>query len=224
MENEYVKLLLKYEEYFKTFSDAEVGRLARAMISYKSSGAEPKFSGNERFLWPVLKQDIDFSVAKQQELSQTRADCGRLGGRPLKANAFPENQNNQKVFDESKKSYKNKSQDKSQSKSKEKDIDFSPSGEKTRTRFTPPTVEEVEAYIRERQSNIDAQHFVDYYAARGWVYKTGQKMKDWRAAVRTWEQRDGTETQAQTVASSAPDAGELERMRKLRERLKGDVP
>ena len=211
-----MKLLLKYEEYFKTFSDAEVGRLARAMISYKSSGAEPKFSGNERFLWPVLKQDIDFSVAKQQELSQTRADCGRLGGRPLKANAFPENQNNQMVFEESKKSYKN--QDKGQSKSQEKDnISFSPSGEKTRARFTPPTVEEVEAYIRERKSNVNARRFVDFYASKGWMVGKNP-MKDWRSAIRTWEQRDGAQTQE--VTSSAPDAGELERMKKMREKLR----
>ena len=56
-------------------------------------------------------------------------------------------------------------------------------------KFTPPTVEEVAAYCRERDNNIDAQHFIDYYEARNWMLgKT--KMKDWKAAVRTWEQRN----------------------------------
>lgn len=54
------------------------------------------------------------------------------------------------------------------------------------TRFTKPTVQEIEAYCKERNNNIDAQRFFDYNESRGWVVgKT--KMKDWRAAVRTWE-------------------------------------
>ena len=53
-------------------------------------------------------------------------------------------------------------------------------------RFTPPTVEEVKAYCRERENNVDAERFIDFYASKGW--KIGKNaMKDWRAAVRTWE-------------------------------------
>ena len=56
-------------------------------------------------------------------------------------------------------------------------------------RFTPPTVDEVRAYCQERGNRIDPQKFVDHYTSNGWmVGKT--KMKDWKAAVRTWEQRD----------------------------------
>ena len=58
---------------------------------------------------------------------------------------------------------------------------------KTAKRFTPPTVDEVAEYCRERGNNIDAAHFVDYYSARGWELSKGRKLKDWKAAVRTWE-------------------------------------
>ena len=52
--------------------------------------------------------------------------------------------------------------------------------------FIPPTFEEVAAYCRERNNNVDPVHFVDYYTANDW--KVGRnKMKDWKAAVRTWE-------------------------------------
>lgn len=55
-----------------------------------------------------------------------------------------------------------------------------------RKRFTPPTVEEVSAYCQERKNGVDAQRFVDYYSSNGW--KVGKNaMKDWKAAVRTWE-------------------------------------
>ena len=59
----------------------------------------------------------------------------------------------------------------------------------TAKRFTPPSVTEVEAYCRERNNSIDAETFVDFYTAKGW--RVGNNpMKDWKAAVRTWEKRD----------------------------------
>ena len=54
------------------------------------------------------------------------------------------------------------------------------------SKFVAPTVEEVKAYCDERNNGIDAQRFVDYYQARGWM--TGKnRIKDWKACVRTWE-------------------------------------
>lgn len=58
-------------------------------------------------------------------------------------------------------------------------------------RFTPPSVDEVAAYCRERGNGVDAQRFVDFYASKGW--KVGSSgMRDWRAAVRNWERQDNT--------------------------------
>lgn len=53
-------------------------------------------------------------------------------------------------------------------------------------KFIKPTLAEVQVYCRERQNNVDAERWLDYYEANGW--KVGKNpMKDWRAAVRTWE-------------------------------------
>lgn len=52
--------------------------------------------------------------------------------------------------------------------------------------FTPPTAEQVQAYCLERKNKVDAQRFVDYYTTNGWQVGKN-KMKDWKAAVRTWE-------------------------------------
>ena len=78
---------------------------------------------------------------------------------------------------------------------KEKDIDKDKDTEKEKRkgspqkRFTPPSLEEVQAYCSERGNGIDAQAFIDFYASKGWlVGKT--KMTDWKAAVRTWESRN----------------------------------
>ncbi len=56
--------------------------------------------------------------------------------------------------------------------------------------FTPPSVEDVRKYCTERGNSVNASAFVDYYAARGWCLTNGVKVKDWRACVRTWENRD----------------------------------
>lgn len=57
------------------------------------------------------------------------------------------------------------------------------------TRFVKPTVEEVRAYCKERNNNVDAEKFITHYQSNGW--KVGKSaMKDWKAAVRTWEKND----------------------------------
>lgn len=61
--------------------------------------------------------------------------------------------------------------------------------EKRSTRFIPPTVEEVRDYCIERKNNIDAENFVDYYKSKGWMIGKN-KMKDWKASVRTWERNE----------------------------------
>lgn len=61
----------------------------------------------------------------------------------------------------------------------------------TRSTFKPPTLEDVIAYCEERQNNVDAARWIDFYASKGWMIGKS-KMKDWKAAVRTWEK--GTQT------------------------------
>ena len=64
----------------------------------------------------------------------------------------------------------------------------------TITRFKPPTVEEVKEYCIERNNNIDAEYFVDFQEARGWILSNGKKMKNWKATIRTWERNNYNRT------------------------------
>lgn len=62
--------------------------------------------------------------------------------------------------------------------------------ERKRTRrFVPPTVEEVKEYCQERQNDVNADDFVDFYTAKGWMVGKS-KMQDWKASVRTWERKN----------------------------------
>ena len=58
-----------------------------------------------------------------------------------------------------------------------------------RKTFTKPTIDEIQDYCIERNNNVNAEHFFDYYESNGW--KVGKNsMKDWKAAVRTWERSE----------------------------------
>ena len=73
---------------------------------------------------------------------------------------------------------------------RDRDIYVVDKPQQTRTHFTPPTLEEVKAYCIERNNNIDAEYFIDFQEARGWVLSNGKKMKDWKATIRTWERNN----------------------------------
>ena len=60
-----------------------------------------------------------------------------------------------------------------------------------KAKFKKPDVFEVAAYCRERQNGVDAQAFVDFYESKGWMIGKNP-MKDWKAAVRTWERQRNT--------------------------------
>lgn len=69
--------------------------------------------------------------------------------------------------------------------------------------FIKPTVEEVRAYCEERNNGIDAEAFVDFYTSKGWMVGKNP-MKDWQAAVRTWEQKRKKDEQQSKSNSRKP--------------------
>lgn len=86
----------------------------------------------------------------------------------------------------------------------------------TNTTIARPTVEEIAAYCQERNNGIDPQSFYDYYSANGW--KVGrQTMKDWRAAIRTWErnQKERKQPSQQLSRAEQRQAEMLEQERRM---------
>ena len=69
-------------------------------------------------------------------------------------------------------------------------------GEKAK-RFYPPTLDEVKQYCEERKNNIDPMAFIDIYSSKGWMIGKN-RMKDWKAAVRTWERKRKEESKTES--------------------------
>ncbi len=76
----------------------------------------------------------------------------------------------------------NESKSKSKSKNNIKEIH--------KEKFKPPTLEEVEAYCRQRNNNVDPKAFHDYFTEGGWKDSKGNPVKNWKQKIITWEKFD----------------------------------
>jgi hypothetical protein len=183
---EYLKIWTSFAEILEPLNDAERGRLFSAMLQYAAKGTVIEFKGNERYVWPIAKQNLDQAAQKVETLRRN----GARGGRPSKAEETSENQTEP---DESKENQTKANESLNVNvnvnvKDNDKDKDKDKASTK-RTRFSPPTVDEVSEYCKERNNKVDPQTFVDFYAASGWM-RGKTPIRDWKACVRTWEQRD----------------------------------
>ena len=175
----YLKVWTSFRDVMEPLNDAEKGRLFDMMLIYAESFAEPSdFVGNERFTWPAAKQLIDLTFSENMK----QRENGKKGGRPKTRQNPNEPTETQINPNEPTETLKEK-------KRKEKENNEKKSPSEIYKRFTPPTIQEVRDYCKERGNNVDPERFVDFYASKGW--KVGnQPMKDWKAAVRTWEKSD----------------------------------
>lgn len=188
-----------YLDTMEALNDAECGRLFRALLEYSATGAAPELRGNERFVFPGMRSQIDRDIEKYKAKCARNRENGEKGGGHSPPNAPERPQTPPKD--------KDKDKEKDKDKDKDKDISFPPNGVKDNAHAHRPTVEEVAAYCRERGNSVDAERFVDFYASKGW--KVGnQPMKDWKACVRTWERREDKPKQTSRFATPDYDAME----------------
>lgn len=73
-------------------------------------------------------------------------------------------------------------------------------------KFIPPTLEEVQSYIKEKGYQVDAEHFIDFYSSKGWMIGKS-KMKDWRAALRNSRSWDHNQKFSLTSTATKPTNG-----------------
>ena len=83
---QYMKVFTDFRLALEPLGDAERGRLFMAMLEYAESGTEPDFRGNERFVWPMAKLQLD----RTEKEYRKQVENGRKGGRPSKTKANPE--------------------------------------------------------------------------------------------------------------------------------------
>ena len=182
-----------FVEAMDILSDEDAGKLYKAVSRYALDGVEPELSGVLSGYFMLIKPQIDANNQKYEN--------GCKGGRP-KAEEKP-NQNqtitkpkpndNQTITKPKPNQNQNVTEPEPNDKGKmindkciKKNTSYEVLKEK---RFAPPSLDEVTQYCNERENGIDPQRFIDFYESKGWMIGKN-KMKDWKAAVRSWESRD----------------------------------
>jgi hypothetical protein len=84
--------------------------------------------------------------------------------------------------------------------------------------FAPPSLEEVRSYCNGRRNGIDPQAFIDAGLQSGWKLSNGNAMKDWKAAIRTWERREKERKSAGMDEKASSTAAYERRMREVAEK------
>ena len=192
-----------YYDALKELPAEEFRDIVLAVCAYALDGEEPNLSGVARAIFTLIRPTLEVGRSKAENRSraeQTSISAEQTGNRPEQTKNKPEQtQNKRKQTDnKSEQTRKEKEKEKEREKESENDSYCSPPPPSGPKRFVPPTLAEVQSYVAERQSPVDPQGFIDFYASKGWmVGKT--HMKDWKAACRnaeTWERWSRTEASA----------------------------
>ncbi len=164
----------------RKFTDAQFGALIRAVFSYRFGGEE--YSGDDMAI-DVAFQAIANQVDRLKEYSEINAKNAAGSESKQEGAECSEMQGNHPPI------LSNPIQSAPIQSDPVEDTGAQSAKPPARTRFSPPSVQEIEEYCREKGFLLDAERFVDYYASIGW--RVGKNpMKDWRAAVRTWVKKD----------------------------------
>ncbi|MBR5448079.1 MAG: hypothetical protein IKV40_06615 [Clostridia bacterium] len=188
MAREYFKVFGSYLESIKPLNNAARGRLFTALLTYHLTGEVPKFTGNEKYIFPTMKQNMDRDIEAYENVVRACRINGQKGGRPKEKNTEnPTTESTEKtkktnsLFFGAKKS-QDKDKDKDELSQKESDK------RKSAPRFSPPTLKEIEDFCSENGLQSDPADFFDYYTANGWMMGKNH-VRDWQAALRRWERK-----------------------------------
>lgn len=190
-----------YMEQVSMLSREQRGDLFTAIMAYASNTELPNMDGVTMMAFCFIRSQMDRDRSKYQETIEKRREAGKQGGRPKangsdekakKANGFSEKQTEAKKADNVNENDNvdvnvnvNENVDEDE-KEKKKGTNVP----KEKSRFVPPSVENVTEYCRENDYRyVDANYFVDFYISKNW-YVGKNKMKDWKAAVRNWQRQE----------------------------------
>lgn len=178
MENELKRLQFTfYRSYYdaiKVLPKREQTAVMLALCAYALDKVEPNLTGTAGAIFTLIRPTLDSGWKKA---------IGGTRGTPQK--------DNEKIAE---RCGKDTAKEKEVEKEKEGEIEienecYTPKPPKGAKRFSPPSFDDVKSYCQERKNGVDPQAFVDWYTSNGW--KVGKNpMKDWKAAVRTWERKE----------------------------------
>lgn len=168
----------------------QAGLLFKAVYQYQEDGTEPETTSSIYPIFCLMKakfEEDDETYQKTCEKNKRIADEREV---TRSHQTSPDITRRHQKSPEVTRSHQTSPQTTDTDTDTDNDNDIKREGEpRKRGPFTPPTVEEVKSYCQERKNGVDAERFVDFYSSKGWMVGKS-KMRDWKASVRTWENRE----------------------------------
>lgn len=196
-------LYYDWEEYFDALeSTEEVGELILALFAFAKRGEVEQFTGALKMAFTMMTRTIARDSEKWEQECKNRSEAAVKRWEKEKSkvlcNSIQDNTSYNALYnsitttnsyaDNSNKIIDNSNQILDNNISKGVSNETPPAKKSASKKFVKPSVDEITEYIKEKQYGINAQQFYDFYESKGW--KVGNSgMKDWKAAVRNWEQR-----------------------------------
>ena len=230
-------LFLENKEVFDMLPDEDCAALIRGIFQYETDGTEPELSLAAKCVFVMIKQQLDRNREKYEEKSRVRSGAGKKsaearankkGTNSTNVNFVEQKGTNSTDSDSDSVSVPdnvpdNVSDNVSESVSESVSVSVSDkereSKREKRTRFSPPSHDDIRDYCAQKGISIDPDAFIDYYGQQNWKLSNGNKMTDWKAAVRNWARRDKPRARSGTGEMSkeeylaswglAPDGREL---------------
>lgn len=167
--------------------DDEAGMLFKSLFSFVKERIKPEFLKEHSALamaFDIIAMSIVRNDEKYAERCEKNRENGRKGG-------LAKASNSKQSLGNGKQGLANLADNDS-----DNDSDRDKDKKEREKKFIPPTVEAVENYCQSKGYDVNPQRFVDFYESKGWMIGKN-KMKDWKAAVRTWVRRDDSNQRQQ---------------------------
>lgn len=219
MNRDYTPLPFEYLEELDCLSDAEYGRLIRGLQMYGMTGEEPILNGNEKAHWKRVRNRDDRYRESWDAEHGKKSEAGKLGA----SKRWQDHSKNSTAISAN---GKNGYTDTNTETNTNTDTNKPPNGGNKRTKFTPPTLEEVQAYARERKSGVDPKKFFEFYTAGEWKDAKGNPVRNWKQKFLTWEKYDTPQKPERPYGGKAEqrdDSAAVDQMRRLREKINAEV-
>lgn len=199
-----------FYEAIEELDETDQLEVYKAICQYALTGELPQCKGAARAIMKLVQPQIDANNKRREngkkgaEVSNASAPEQQEVGNDAATERQPVGNLSAPVRQEvSTSAAKEKEKDKGKME-KENGKEKEREERAARTPFRRPTIEEIQEYCTERGNRVDPQTFYDFYESKGWRVGS-QPMKDWRAAVRTWEKREETAPPGRSAPAKKPN-------------------
>jgi hypothetical protein len=173
---------LEQAEVFNLLEDSEAGKLIKAVFEYQQTGIMPKLEKSLRIAFMPIKGTLDRNAIKWEEIRKKRSEAGKIGMQKRWTENITNDNKSYQMITKDNKTYQDITKITVYDNVNVNDIKENIK----RKKFIPPTIEEVNTYIKEKQLKVDGQKFFEYFTEGGWKDSKGNQVKNWKQKLLTW--------------------------------------